>query len=898
MKKCLQILAFITFYFINWNLNAQELFLNNEAETDLVFEPNDKKAIFYNLIGTNINLYQADVEVKLPEGWKLLTSTTIKTLLIGEHQEPFFTFQVSDRAKAGQHYISILLKEKGKVVQNFKIELKVKEVRNINVLALEKPKYIEEKPVETIMYLIRNTGNTEEKIFLTSKGKIIGDGEFNLLVGQSRQVSVAYALPFGLGNINKVSFDLDVRIRNEMKDFGYNFSVPYLAKTNKKSDPFHRFPIEIGFMSNTLRSSEENVSAIQFDINGKGFLDIKNKHKLEFIARGPDRFNLPRFGNVDQYFISYESKIGRIALGDNNFSASQLIDLNRFAKGIEIGKKFGKWDVSAQHSNPRFFNDIKRGTGLKGEYKINDEKLLRFNLYNKDHIYADEALITNFASAGITLNKQKYQLDSEASLSLTNSRLSGGVFNNFFLNLENFKVNSNLIYTGKEYHGFYNNSIFTNNIVTYKFASKFNISAFQNLSQINPSLDTFYYLVAPYSYNTGFEVAYLPSRRHSFRVNINRGGREDRMEVKKFHFNEDLVRYFYRGEFAKFNINFDGDFGETENLLESLDGLRKANQFRNRINLNYRPMRNMNIGGFAEHLQTSRFSTTTDQTKFLFYGIQSNISIKNRFDMSLFYRNSYAPDELFQSQSFFDFSASYRVKQHELSIVSSYAFIPQPAAEKNLFVTLKYTFRLNTPLQKKRDLGHIRGSINGIQKAGLVLNLNGDKILTDSSGSFTFHDLEPGKYLLNVNKSSIGFGNIVSGNAPIYVNVEANKTGSVEILIVKTGGIQGKVIAYDKEEDHTAFLSNIVVEVYKDQFSKLTSTNKFGEFNFSELEEGDYALKIKSEELSKNFMIQNTSSQLTVKKGEDASFTFLLEPKKKKIEFQKETVILTNSKNK
>lgn len=898
MKKCLQILFISLFCCFSFRTIAQELFLSNEVETSLSLLPKDKKAVFYNIIGTKNNFLQPDLEIDLPEGWQLLTATNIDRLLIGEHKEPFFSFQVSDRAKAGNHTILIKLKENGIPVETFKVNIEIKEVRNIEVIALEKPAFVEEKAAETIKFLVRNIGNTEEKINLASSGKILNDNDFTLLAGQSRQVEVTYTLPLNVGSIERVSFDIDAFLKGDLKSHGFTFSVPYLSYNTKKSDPFHRFPVDIGLLFNGLSTGSDLAGAWQFDINGEGYLDLNKKHELTFIARGPDRFNLPRFGNIDQYFVSYKNKYGKIALGDNNFNISQLIEANRYARGIELSKEIGKWKITAFRAIPRFFDDILNETGGTISLKQSEEAMFKLNVMRKNHLYQGQQKQTDFISTSAQLNKKKFQLETELSLSATDKKINAGVFNNFFLNLDRFKLSSNLVYTSKEYFGYYNNSVFVNNNANYKITPKFSFVFFQNYSQINPSLDTFYYLVAPYTHNNGVELAYKFSKRHNFRVNYNQGGREDRMEEKKFDFKEKLVRYFYTADFSKLSLRFEGDIGQVENLLEPEDTRRSRSQIRNRFNLLYTPVRNINFGGFAEYLNTSRFSTITDQSEFLFYGFQSSVRFKNNFDMSLFYRNNYAPDEFFQSQSFFDFSASYRVKQHEISLVSSHSFLPQQGAENTVFVSLRYTLHLNAPLQKKKNLGHVNGFISGVKKSGIMLNLNGEKVMTDSTGSFKFNDLVPGRYLLNVEKSSLGFGNIVSGNKALFVDVQPDSTRDFKIEVVKTGKIQGKVIAYDKEEDVTNTIPNMIIEVYNDHFSQLTSTNKFGEFNFSELEEGDYMLRIRSEEMTKAYKIENSNNKVIVKKGEESMFTFLLEPKKRKVQFQKETIILSDTKNK
>ncbi len=70
--------------------------------------------------------------------------------------------------------------------------------------------------------------------------------------------------------------------------------------------------------------------------------------------------------------------------------------------------------------------------------------------------------------------------------------------------------------------------------------------------------------------------------------------------------------------------------------------------------------------------------------------------------------------------------------------------------------------------------------------------------------------------------------------------------------------------------------------------------DKFALIQFSELKEGDYQIKIKSDNIKKQFVIKNTDLIVHITTGKETIFTFNVEEKKKQIQFQKEKIILTD----
>ena len=70
----------------------------------------------------------------------------------------------------------------------------------------------------------------------------------------------------------------------------------------------------------------------------------------------------------------------------------------------------------------------------------------------------------------------------------------------------------------------------------------------------------------------------------------------------------------------------------------------------------YKTNRDFSTYVFLEKLNTTRYSSVTNNEKFWFYGVNTQLRIKNTLSFNLSYRNNFMPDELYQSQSFFDAS--------------------------------------------------------------------------------------------------------------------------------------------------------------------------------------------------------------------------------------------------
>ncbi|HLO45804.1 MAG TPA: hypothetical protein VK175_15805 [Leadbetterella sp.] len=893
MTKLVKILIFIVSFCKFSTGFTQEIFTQNYDRDILEIKVGEKKVIFYNIIGTNRDFKNLKVEIALPDGFRLLTNTPeIASLKMGEHKRLFFTIQADANTKFGQYPLDLNLTESEYLVASYGLQVNLARNQKIEITPIDKPDKLSQRNQEEVSFLVKNAGNSVEELELSSRsGLVIGSNKMTLEPGQSRIVKTRNDIPTNNQEIRLTSFDLLVAVKGLEKPFVSVFTVPIMSFATTKNDPYQRFPIQASVLWNQFNSGVENIGAFSFDVSGKGFVDSKNKHLVEFIAKGPNNFNIPRFGNINQYFVAYQTGSWRAEIGDKMFSISELTDNARFAKGLDISRKFVNKEVSVFFLKPRFIKTISEEFGATYTQKFTEQFKATALYMHKNHEEFLQWRSSNFLSLKSEFARGHYKARGEASLSTSKTKVSSGFFYNSSLELPKLKVFTNAIYTGKNYFGFYNNSILFNNSAFYNLSKKTTIGYSNNLSQLNPSLDEFVYTVSPYFFSNNLSLGHDINKRSKLRFNLISGQREDKMEVKTYHYKERLFRYFYDFRNTKWNVRIDGDLGKTLNLLEAKDQQKFSDVYRYRGLVVYSPKRNLGVSVFLEHLNTSRFSSQINQSKFWFYGVNANLNIRNSLNLNVNYRNNFTPDELYQSQSFLDASINYRFGNQEISLMANYGYIPPPINDRNVFATIKYTIHLNTPIRKKKGLGSVAGKMQGVKAAGVLLNLNGKQVLTDADGRFAFHDLVPGKYYLGAAKSTLGFGNIIDSDMPYLVEIAENENKTVSLNVINTGKVLGKVDLKTSDKDG---LENILVEIYNDKFTKVTTTNTHGEFQFSELQEGDYQVRIISENIKKQYVIKNPDFRVVVIKGEESTFTFNMEEKKKKVNFQKEKIILTD----
>lgn len=874
--------------------NAQEFFALNAENDQVELSVLEKKVLFINLVGVQENFTNSTLKVEVPEGFKMLTALPkINGLKTGELIKLFLTIQALTTTEQGDYEMKVMLLDNNIVVGEYKLAIKLLENHDIELTPIAKPDKLSQNKTEIVSFLVRNTGNVQEHVILKSNsGAIIGNSEIDLRPGESQLIKTKNEIPENNQSIRLVTFDIRASIKSNEKPYSSVYTVPLVANQTSKNDPFLRIPINAGLQYNHFNSPTENIGALFFDIKGAGFIDFDEKHEIEFIAKGPNKLNLPRFGAINQYYFGYKSKKWGFNIGDRIYNVSNLSDRSRFAKGIQLSKMIGNGELSTFYYIPRYFSNIKKAYGVSFTSPINDFISGTVSFLNKEQIINQDLVQSQFLNFDTKFNRNNFEGVNELSFSTTSSKLAVGLYHNSNLVLGKFKLTNTAVFTGKNYFGFYTDGYQLNEYVSYSVSNKIQLGYSKNLMQINPSFDSYIITTAPYMNNDNVSVGYIFNKYHRARLTYMKNQREDKLNVQSYNYKERLLRYNYDAKFkGVIDLKIDGDIGKSLNFLADAESRKYTDQYRFRTYMGYQPFKMINAGAFVEYLNTQRFSAITDNNKFLYYGFNSSARINQMLNISLNYRNNFAPDELYKSQSYFDTNVSLRVGSHELGIMSSYSYTPEPLNQKNLFTSVKYTVDINTPVRKKRGLGRVLGQLDGVRVNGVVLFLNGKEVMTSLDGSFVFNDLPPGKYYLSTQKSTLGYGNIFDEEMPYLIEILPDQAKEVKLSVISTGKIIGNVKFTDAENVNK---ENVMIELFADNFSKLTTTDPFGGFQFSELKEGSYQMRIVSENIKKQFKVTSSDANIKVVKGEESLITFEMEAKRNQIKFQSERVILSS----
>lgn len=694
---------------INLPLWGQKLHVLN-SENNKIFEVENftKKVFFVNITDIERDFSDVSVKIDLPPGFKLITKSNPTFLTEGINNQFFFALQNDDTAESSIYEFGIYLVEKNKIIASTTASLKLLKFSSIEIFNINKPEYIDAAIKKDLSYVIKNNGNSKETVWLRSRsGDIQGERNFQLGVGESKTVKVSNTLPVYTNGIKNLSFDLSAYLGQNPIPKTSTFSIPYLVNTNKRNDPFVRFPINASVLYNQFSRPGNKLGLVSFDINGKGFLDERRKHQLEFIARGPNNYKLTNYGLTDQYFVGYNNEKFLVKVGDQTFNLSAITENSRFGRGAQVAHKFGKMEVGSFYLEPRFFSSIKKEYGLTLKREFSPAYNLSSLFLRKEHVNTTESLTTDFYNIKSQVTKPNFTLENEGSLSITNEALAYGFQNAGYLRLNKLVLSSTFIKASKNYNGFYNNGYLTSNAISYQFSRKFGISFNKSINHTNPSLDSILFTSSPYSDNNTALISYRINPNNSLNFFGIITEREDKQSQRTYHFKEQIFRVRYKTKIKNFSARIDGDIGETNNLVLSTDANKVYDKlYRTNLSWNYTFKKSFGIGAFGEYLNTTKYQTAQNkETQFIYYGGSLTYALRSYIQLRINYRNNYNLEELYTSRDLLNARLKFNFKNQSLALTGIYSLNAAYNFNKNLLISAKYTIRLNAPIKKKRGLG-------------------------------------------------------------------------------------------------------------------------------------------------------------------------------------------------
>ncbi len=883
----------------------KDSFLFEEIEVPKDMIPGNFYTGVYKVSNPNNYDIDIDIEIILPIGWKLITKKEVKSLKPFEEKKIYYTYKIPLGARSGNYNILFNVKRNKKTVRKISSKLNIAEISDLEIIPLKKPDYIHKEKTFDCTFLIKNKGNREEKVFLeTISGEILDKTTIKLGVDSSKVVTIQQISPKNITKKTTVISTLIAYLESNDKKIVKRVPITIYPNSTPDVDLYHRFPVEVGTQFNYGNNSEKSFSSMQYTLKGKGYLDEDRNHFLEINVQGPDQTDLERFGNYDAYMAHYKNKKWDVQVGDYGLNLSTLTELGRFGRGLSVQRDFSAFKLKTFYHEPRFYPEIEKELGAQLETKVASNVTLKGNWIQKqfsDPLLEDQ----NLVSLEGEYNTDNFQLETEIA-SATDFEGSNqlAVRNNLSFQLANFNIQSSIIKAGEDFEGYYSDSEYYNHNLDYYLGKKWVFSLSHNQSSINPKLDTIQYNTAPFFENYTLGTQYKFGRQDWVQLNYSVRDRKDRLENKQYDYREYLLRYRLSKSWEKLVLEFDGELGKVKNYLVSDEQNQDGNTYRNRIGLRYAFSKKIGVGANVEYLVTNRYSTTNEEENFFFFGGNIRYDLNKKLSFSLNYKNNYTPDQLYKTRSFFDLTTNYTINnKHTFSLFSSYAIFPGEKNEEDLYITAQYAVKFNIPVKKVKEYGHLKGRLipqNNERIEGIIVNLGTYSTITNELGIFEFKNIYPDEYYLSLDRGSMDFKDITLEKTPYFVKIMPNEVSEVDLTIIKSAEIKGKVSFAKKDKDLTSskFESNTsfyVVKLYNEDETFYADTNEKGEYRFKSIRPGNWNVEVVKNGWEAKNKAKPARFEYFLKQNEVKEVNFEIIPKKRKVRFSNKNIKLKTS---
>lgn len=820
--------------------------------------------------------------------------------------------RIATETPQGSYTLSVHGTEKNSENKFLKsVTITITGTRNISLTNLNTPEFVRAGESITATFLLKNNGNTTENIKLESShdSSIEKDSSFSLASGESRVITIIKKTDPALGRNEYQNLNLSALAAGYSKEklTAYT-SVRIIAVKPTEEDVYHRFPVSasVSFIGMRNRGIYEN--GFQGEIHGKGSLSKENKDMLEFRAVTPNPVEFSAFTKYEEYYINYKNQNLFVHLGDKTFSSSFLTEFARYGRGAELRYDFKKVSIGGFYNHPRFFRDIKEEFNIYSQFRFGKQTEITAGYLYKvpqtdinNNYYLSSTYLSSNAYLPYLIAKftpfKNIEIQAETAYSSTSKTNGTAYILQAQANYE--KISGNLLYmkASPQFAGYFNNTNSLNGNIQYKITKRLNVFASYVQDAKNFQRDTLL-LASPYRkfFQYGINFRYLKSGSIMFYNGFQ--SYEDRLKDKQFNYNEKFFKISISQQIGIFNLSMEGQFGKTDNYLTGFTG--NSNFYM--ANVSFEKFK-ASFNLFGSYGTTSRYLEKNQ--KQIYYGARISSRLSQYNSLSLFYQNNYIPEEYYKDRNLFELIFHQQIsRNHGLDISGRYALQRGELGDKDFIFSLRYTLRMNIPVQKTAEYTSLTGNISnmGVKKTdGIRLLLGNHLSVTDINGNFTFKNIVPGDYYLEIDRSTTDMNDIPNVSFPAQVSL-VNKENIFNFGLTSAANIKGHIRLNEQnntdQQENTLPVTpqdkkkkeSIVIEATNGEqiYRKICSINE--DFDFTYLRPGEWTVKLYRNGLDKRYKIATENFRFTLNAAENKTINIYIVKQQTEIKFQQEPV--------
>lgn len=876
------------------NTDKLEILLTNNDTLKLV--PGSTSNIVVKLINNSASNKNFQLKIDSAERWRCLTNFGAVTVEKKSKKIKILSIYVPEFTKSGNYKVTISAFDKSdkKKIGTVNIPVFVLPKYGILVTINQAPGYVISGDSLAVKFMVYNLSNVEATINATIKsGKKSKDQILTLAPDSSSIIRKTIITESGILQYKKQDVSLSATIVENPETTSTKYHRFNLIPSNKiKFDAYNRFPVKISSLFITGNRNKKREYAFMFDVRKKGVLNKKKGKELEFHFRGPNRKGESLLGIYDEYYAKYKSPRSEIIIGDHNYGLSYLTEFSRYGRGAGYKYTIKKLQITSFVNYPRFYPKTKRVVSFNTNYTIKKKYEFNAGYLNKQFATGTTAHLGTLS--GKASPHKWVDLEMEYATGLTNKEFKKAYKTAIKVKYSFFNAFVNYTMADKNFPGYFSNSKHLATGAFSRISKKININFNYNFNHNNIALDTLLYN-APFSENLSFFTNFKINNNTCTSISLYQREREDRIKPKKFHYNEKTIRLSFTKNIKQLRINMQAETGKTTNYLTKNEG-QITNMYRANFRLQYKLNESIFMNGFA--IYNNRQLYNTDDNLFWYYGCSIDTQMGKKFSLSFNYQNNYEIEEYYRDRSIFSLNTKYTInRNNELNINGKYNLGRNTLNKKELEVMVKYVHTINVPVNKKKDLGILKGKIinKGVENIeGIQLFLGGKLTVSDKNGLFYFPVVKKGIQYLTVNYSNAGLNAIAEIPGPYKLDIIPGANNYFEIPLTKSAKISGNIVIKDDEnKGKKGFvpikvkLNKLIIEAKKDNevFRKLTDNN--GNFSFEGLRPGNWNVQVYKNGIPKEYELLTEFFNINMKSGQNETIEIELVKKQRRIKFQK-----------
>jgi hypothetical protein len=849
------------------------------------------------LINNSATIKEVKLKLNTPDNsWRQVTDYSSTLIEKNSVLNKIISIHIPENTRAGDYFIELEAFEKpgdqsfGKV----NIPIYVQPRYEIRVDKLKAPRYLFSGDTIGAKYLISNLSNLEVKVTANIiSGKQLEVRNFRIPMDSSILTNVSVSIPKNLSNYTQQNITLSAFIADKPEtESSGSYSFDIIPSGNVKFDGYNRMPVKVtGILATTNRKGKRDYGTM-FDIRGGGLLSETKNRKLEFHFRGPDRGGNPILGLNDEYYLNYSTPRTEVFLGDNNFRLSDLTESSRSGRGIRLQYNFDKLSVGSFFHLPRYYPEIKQIFSFYSKYKINEKIWIDAGYLNKLNIennYAHLLTLSGFIKPFSWGNTE-----FELATGLKQDQITKAF--RTALNINYSIINSHFSFTlaDPDFPGYFSNSMYISSGITANLKKKLSLSMNYDLNRSNLALDTLY-SNAPYSKNINILTSYRMNPKNSVSFGVFLIGQEDRAEKPLFNYNKYIGRLSLQSKFWRFNLNIQGELGKIANFLETKNG-DITDFYNGSFSLKYAFNESLSASGFLNYQGGQQYLITGFHR--FYYGGSLQASLKKKMYVSLDYQNNYELKEYFRERSLLSLQMHHQLNpNHEFELSTNYNLVKNSLDKKELSIQFRYTYTINLPLSKKKNIGSLTGKVTNFGVGlveGIIFNLNGNITMTDKNGNFEFPMVKTGTYILTMDESNVGLNTIAGTPGPYRVTIESGRETRFEISLTQSARIQGSlVIQEDQKSGQKGYfpvkeeIDKLIIEASSGTETFRILTQRDGSFSFDDLRPGNWHIKIYPNGIPQGYQLESDQFNFNLSPGKEENLDVIIFKKSREVKFQK-----------